>query len=125
MPRPTAAACRRLQLLNAYVYEYRKGVRQLMLYTGWRDDLPLARAKLENFGIDYFVQEVGPTKVNLYFGRRAHVDTVRHIVTKPLTQLSPEEDFILGTLLGYDGEQQCLRFLGRVHQEAPRGAVAA
>jgi hypothetical protein len=49
--------------------------------------------------------------VNLFFGRTACVETVRTIATKPLSHLTPQEDFILGTLLGYDREQQCNRYL--------------
>ncbi|ACO79374.1 hypothetical protein AvCA_32120 [Azotobacter vinelandii CA] len=49
---------------------------------------------------------------------------MRTIVTKPLHELTPEQDFILGTLLGYDREQQCLRFLtraGKQHQDKAAG----
>jgi hypothetical protein len=97
-------------LLN-HLYEYRKGVRQLVLLTLSSDDLEMSIARLELDSVDYFVQPVSRTKSNLFFGRTAWVETARRIVTKPLSHLSPEEDFILGTLLGYDREQQCRRFL--------------
>lgn len=35
------------------------------------------------------------------------------MITRPLQQLSPEEDFILGALLGYDICMQCERFCKR------------
>ena len=38
----------------------------------------------------------------------------RRIAIRPVCQLSAEEDFILGTLLGYDREQQCRRYLGKL-----------
>jgi len=67
--------------------------------------------RLRNEAIEHHAQAVSPRKVNVFFGRGACVELVRRIVTKPLCRLTPEEDFILGTLLGYDREQQCLRFL--------------
>ena len=35
------------------------------------------------------------------------MEAMRHIITRPLNQLTAEEDFILGTMLGYDLCQQC------------------
>ena len=43
----------------------------------------------------------------------------RAIVTRPLNALTAEEDFMLGTLLGYDREQQCRRFLTRSGRGMP------
>jgi hypothetical protein len=67
--------------------------------------------KLETQGIHHFVQELSPIKVNLFFGRPAFVAVARSFVTRPLNALTLEADFMLGTLLGYDREQQCRRFL--------------
>ena len=39
---------------------------------------------------------------------------VRSFVDKPLSRLSPQEDFMLGMLLGYDPAQQCRRLLCRL-----------
>ncbi|MDE1567174.1 DUF2023 family protein [Aquabacter sp. L1I39] len=110
-----------LRIFNHNVYEYRRGVRALFLMTMGEGDLPPILTRLANTGIDHFVQQVTATKVNLFFGSRAFVETTRSIVTKPLCQLSPEEDFMLGTMLGYDREQQCLRYLSRVLR--PPGVV--
>mgnify|MGYP000851600869 len=38
---------------------------------------------------------------------------MRHIITRPLNQLTAEEDFILGTMLGYDLCQQCKRYCNK------------
>ena len=38
---------------------------------------------------------------------------IRLIVTRPLNQLTPEEDFILGAMLGYDICAQCERYCKR------------
>jgi hypothetical protein len=41
---------------------------------------------------------------------------VRRFVDKPLSHLTPPEDFMLGMLLGYAADQQCRRLLGRLGQ---------
>lgn len=93
------------------LYEYRKGVRQLFMMTMSAQEAAEVVARLRNEAIDHHAHRVSPRTVNVFFGREACVELVRHMVTKPLCRLTPEEDFILGTLLGYDREQQCLRFL--------------
>jgi len=81
-----------------------------MMTVGAREGAPIIR-RLDAKRIDHYVHPVTATKINLFFGRPAWVETTRSVVTKPLNQLSPQEDFILGTLLGYDKEEQCRRFL--------------
>lgn len=96
-----------------------RGVRGLFLMTLSRRELELTLGKLERQGIHHFVQELNQFKVNLFFGRPAYVAVARSIVTRPLNALTAEEDFMLGTLLGYDREQQCRRFLTRSGRGMP------
>ena len=65
-------------------------------------------------------QAVTGDKVTMAFGKPGAVATMRKVVTNPLYQLSPEEDFIVGILLGYDKEEQCQRFLSRSKRAADR-----
>jgi len=102
-----------LRLFHHNVYEYSRGVRALFLMTLNRRELELVAGKLEAQGIHHFVQDLSAVKANLFFGRPAFVAVAKAFVTRPLNTLSPEEDFMLGTLLGYDAEQQCRRFLTR------------
>ncbi len=97
----------------------RRGVRGLFLMTLSRPELEVTLGKLERQGIHHFVQELNQFKVNLFFGRPAYVAVARSIVTRPLNALTAEEDFMLGTLLGYDREQQCRRFLTRSGRGMP------
>lgn len=108
------------RIVNHAIYEYDKGVRALFMITMDRADLPAALARLARADLATHVHAVGNAKVNLFFGRSAHVDCVRSFVDRPLNELSPHEDFMLGTLLGYDRERQCERFLDRI----ARGAAA-
>lgn len=101
-------------LLPQYIYEYRKGVRRLFLFTMTVHEAHAVCRRLEReTGIAVHVQAVGESKRNVFFGRRACIEVVRRIVDRPLCALTPEEDFIIGTLLGYDADQQCERFVKR------------
>lgn len=106
-------------LLPQYLYELGKGVRQLFMLTMTPAEAHAVRARLDRDAIAWHAQRVGALKVNLYFGNAQFVAVVRRIVNRPLSQLSAEEDFILGTLLGYDREQQCQRYLGKVDLPLP------
>ena len=101
-----------------HIYEYKKGVRPLVLYTMNRAYEPVATDRLRNQGISYVVQDAGKNSVNIYFGKKECIDTIELMITKPLNKLSPEEDFILGALLGYDLRMQCERFNTRKEKYA-------
>ena len=101
-------------LLPQYLYELGRGVRQLFLLTMTPREAEAVLARLNREGIAYYLQPVNDLKVNLYFGNPQFVAVARWIAIRPLSQLSAEEDFMLGTLLGYDREQQCRRYLGRI-----------
>lgn len=125
MDQPTEMKSASMKFLVHHLYEYRKGVRQMFMMTLPAQEAPPVTRRLEAESIDYYVHEVNASKVNVLFGRAAWVETARNVVTKPLSRLSPEEDFILGTLLGYDKEQQCLRFLAMSKAAGKAGCEAA
>ncbi|MCR5129913.1 MAG: DUF2023 family protein [Prevotella sp.] len=102
-----------MKVLMNHIYEYQKGVRQMILYTCPKCYEECVVNRLSRSGIDYVLQSAGRNNVNIYFGRRECLDAIRLIVTRPLNQLTPEEDFILGTMLGYDLCAQCERFCKR------------
>lgn len=114
-----------MRLFHHHVYEYGRGVRALFLMTLSTKELPPLLARLERHGIDHFVQQVSAAKVNLFFGRDAFVAVARAVVTRPLNALSAEEDFMLGTMLGYDREQQCRRYLTRSGRGLPATVALA
>lgn len=102
------------RIVNHSLYELDKGVRQLFMLTVSWADLPGVVARLSADRVDHYVHRLNDSRVNLFFGRAALVETVRRFVDKPLCELTPEEDFMLGVLLGYDREQQCRRYLERM-----------
>ena len=85
----------------------------MVLFTCHRRYETFARQRLEHMGIPYLVQPAGKQNLNLYFGRSECLDAIRLIVNRPLNELTPEEDFILGAVLGYDICAQCQRFCKR------------
>ena len=91
-----------LQVLMNHIYELQKGVRHMVLFTCNKKYSELAIQRLESQGIPYLLQPAGQQNLNVYFGRRECLEAIRLIVTRPLNQLTPEEDFILGAMLGYD-----------------------
>ena len=102
-----------MKVLMNHIYEYKKGVRRMILFTCNRRFEQQACHRLCRQSIDYVVQPAGKENVNVYFGRRECLDAIRLFITRPLNELSPEEDFILGAMLGYDICAQCERYCER------------
>lgn len=102
-----------MKVLMNHIYEYKKGVRRMVLFTFNKKYEEFARTRLEHQNIHYIIQPVGNNRLNLFFGRRECLDAIRMMVTRPLNQLTPEEDFILGAMLGYDICAQCERYCER------------
>ena len=102
-----------MRVLMNHIYEYKKGVRRMILFTCNRRFEVFVTNRLGRQSIDYVVQQAGKDNVNIYFGRKECLDAIRLFVTRPLNELSPEEDFILGAMLGYDICAQCKRYCER------------
>ncbi len=102
-----------IKVLGNHIYEYKKGVRNLVLFTVNREYEKMAIDRLSSNGIHFCVQKAGTRNINLYFGKPECIETIRRLIDKPLNRLTPEEDFILGALLGYDLCMQCQRFCER------------
>ena len=108
-----------IRIFLHYIYEYKKGVRKMILCTFPRRYAGYMTERLAGQGIEYLIQDVTPDKVNLFFGRGECLDVIRTFVHKPLNRLTPEEDYMLGVLLGYDLSQQCFRYCERKRAENP------
>ncbi len=100
-----------MKVLCHHIYEYKKGLRNLILHTMSSVDVDLAVRKLEANQIPYQIQQVNNQKVNVFFGAQECIDVISCFCHKKLNELTPEEDFILGTLLGYNQVIQCSRYL--------------
>jgi len=102
-----------LKVLSNHIYELQKGVRQMVLFTCPKQFEASATKRLSSQNMDFVMQPAGKNNVNFYIGRKECLNAIRLIVTRPLNELSPEEDFILGAMLGYDLCAQCERYCER------------
>lgn len=102
-----------MQILMHHVYEYKKGLRSLVLHTMPIFEKYRTEELLKKKGISYYFQKVGSEKMNVFFGNTKCVKIIESFGHKSLNDFTDEEDFILGTMLGYDRIQQCERYLKR------------
>ncbi|WP_319559372.1 DUF2023 family protein [Marispirochaeta sp.] len=102
-----------MKILCHHIYEYKKGLRSLVLHTLATEYLREAELRLKRNNIPYIIRQVNETKVNIFFGDRSCVAVVASFGDKPLNALTSEEDFILGIMLGYSRIEQCRRYLKR------------
>ena len=102
-----------MKVLVNHIYEFKKGVRRMVLFTFNKRYEQFAVTRLQHQNISYIIQPVGNDRLNLFFGKKECLDAIRLMITKPLCQLTPEVDFILGAMLGYDICAQCERYCER------------
>ncbi len=105
-----------MDILGHHIYEYKRGVRSLMLRTLDIINLDLAIERIVRDGIFYHVLPVTDKKVNIFFGDKICVDIVVGFGDKALHEYSHEQDFILGIMLGYSRVEQCKRYIKRIHR---------
>ena len=99
-----------LKVFNHHIYEFKKGIRTLILTTEKLKYKDTVKSKLEKENIDYVIHDLDNNNMNVYFGEKPCIDVVKTFDTK-LNKLTPEQDFMLGILLGYDKVKQCTRYL--------------
>jgi len=106
-----------MDVLNHHIYEYKKGLRDLVLHTLPASLKQEAIRKLESNNISYIVREVTSNKINIFFGSVACISVLQQFGEKKLNKFTPEEDFILGIMLGYNRIQQCNRYLSKTNKK--------
>jgi len=102
-----------MRVLAHHIYEYEKGLRSLVLHTLPSSMEAEAVERIQRRNICFHVERVSESRINIFLGDPACVDVVRLICRKPLDTLSPEEDFMLGIMLGYSRLGQCRRYIER------------
>ncbi|MDY0094026.1 MAG: DUF2023 family protein [Candidatus Vecturithrix sp.] len=96
-----------------HVYEYKKGLRNLILHTTSRANETKIRDRLERERVAYLIYPLGKDKMNVFFGESICIDVIKQIGKSNLCDYTDEEDFLLGIMLGYDRKKQCERYLQR------------
>ena len=100
-----------MEIFCHHVYEYWKGLRNLILHTAPLSDLTVITHKLDHHKIPYLIHRIGDDRINVFFGHPDCISVVKKFGTIDLSRLTDEQDFILGIMLGYDRMQQCSRYL--------------
>ncbi|WP_410208038.1 DUF2023 family protein [Fusobacterium sp.] len=95
------------------MYELNKGLRTMALLTTTDENFKIVRERIEKCGYDYMVEYLKSGYINIFFGKEESIKVLKQFKGKSLKEFSPEEDFILGALLGYNIEQQCKRYIER------------
>lgn len=102
-----------MEVFRHHLYEYWKGLRSLILHTASAADQFQIEKLLRSRQVAYEIVPLGNGHVNVFFGNEDCVALIRAIGKASLKDYTDEEDFILGTMLGYDRLQQCRRYLDR------------
>ena len=100
-----------MKVLCHHIYEYKKGLRDLVLHTLHVKYKEEAIQKLANNNIAFIVQQVTDEKINIFFGSEKCTQVLSIFGEIGLQNFTPEQDFILGTMLGYNRILQCERYI--------------
>lgn len=95
------------------IYELNKGLRNLALLTTTFENFELIRERLLKCNYHFITEELKSGYVNVFFGTSECIEVLKKFKKSSLKDYTPEEDFILGMLLGYRLEQQCKRYINR------------
>lgn len=116
LPKITKEQQCELGVFMHHIYEYKKGLRSLILTTEKPANQEYIEYRLNKEKIPYVVQPVGGKVINVYFGDENCINVVKTF-KKPLNKLSDEQDFMLGIMLGYDKILQCKRYMKRLGEK--------
>ena len=104
----------KMELFKHLIYEYKKGAKDLALYTCETNDKQTFTEILQKMKIQYHINNIGSGKVNIFFGSNPCLKIIRGFSNKSLDKLTPYEDFILGIMLGYSRNEQYNRLLAKI-----------
>ncbi|ERL24343.1 DUF2023 family protein, partial [Jonquetella sp. BV3C21] len=102
-----------MTVFRHHLYEYDKGLRRLVLHTAPESNRLEMETILRKQGVAYLFVPLSNGHVNVFFGDKDCVDVVKSFGTTRLSDLTDEQDFMLGIMLGYDRQVQCRRYLAR------------
>ena len=97
-------------ILNTYIYEIKKGTKPLALISVCNEKLEKCLDKISKNALSFAVQKI-EGKANIFFGSEDCIRVVSLFIDKKVSDLSAEEDFNLGIMLGYNRIEQCKRYM--------------
>ena len=109
-----------MEVFRHHIYEFKKGLRNLILHTAPASDVPEIVRTLESQGIAYKLSYLRNGHVNVFFGHADCIAVLEIFGDKSLSDYTKEEDFILGVMLGYGRLEECRRFVMLSEKENAR-----
>lgn len=103
-----------MELFSNLIYEYKKGMRDLSLYSCNGNDLLKLQEHLKQTKTEYITHKIDQDKYNIFFGNPLCLQILKSFSTLELDKLNPSEDFILGIMLGYSRNEQYQRILSKI-----------
>jgi len=100
-----------MEIFRHHIYEFKKGLRSLILHTAPASDVPEIERTLTGQKIAYRIVPLRNGHVNVFFGSADCIEVLRIIGDKSLSDYTKEEDFILGIMLGYGRLEECRRYI--------------
>ena len=100
-----------MKLFKHLIYEYKKGNRDLALYTCQKTEQTTLTEILQKMKIQYHITNIDSNKINIFFGSSQCLKIVRGFSSQNLEKLTPYEDFALGIMLGYSRNEQYNRLI--------------
>ncbi|MGM0370118.1 MAG: DUF2023 family protein, partial [Bacillota bacterium] len=102
-----------MNVFRHHLYEFEKGLRNLILHTTEAKKKKFIEKRLKDNNIPYIIYNVTSEKINVFFGNESCINVVKQIGKSDLKDYTDEEDFMLGIMLGYDRVKQCQRYMKR------------
>ena len=102
-----------MEVFDHHIYEFKKGLRNLILHTTNSDQEKIIINKLKKENISHVIYHISSEKINVFIGNNLCIDIIKRINKPMLYELTDEEDFMLGMMLGYGMIHQCERYLKR------------
>ena len=114
-----------MQVFYHLIYEFQKGIRNLVLCTDKTENMEKIETRLKKEKIKYLIHKISKDKINVYFGHKLCLEVVETFGTTKLNELDDKQDFMLGIMLGYDRIQQCDRYLKKSNKTKQIEALAS
>ncbi len=108
-----------MEVFRHHLYEYQKGLRNLVLHTAPESLLPRIEGLLQAHNVAYRIVHLHNGHANVFFGSSDCLAVLEAIAKDNLSEFTEEEDFILGTMLGYGRLEQCRRYVQRKRRRIP------
>lgn len=102
-----------MELFRNLIYEYKKGMRDLALYTCSDEEIEKYINILNLTQTPFKIQKLPQNKCNIFFGNKKCLDILNKFSSTNLNEIMPYEDFILGIMLGYSRNEQYTRLLSK------------